>query len=492
MRKRVFFMKRFKSYFFIAFFILSLSIIAFSIFKNLQKKLPVWNAPEKKVFIKSPKKYFFNAFLVFSLSIGTFYAFKTLLPKRLFTEIAVHSDNIAIDSITIPDTLSTVEKDSTISEVQNDIQPLQSLENFFKKLFALEKTKKNIVRIAYFGDSIKERDMIAHDFRKSYQKKYGGSGRGFAMLSNVNELWGLSRYDFSPEWVTHTFLKKVQPVPVGVSGYVSVAKNDAPVWTHFRYRAGAPPLTRSELFYGKSNNDSAKVTVISNKDTSFITNLETNNILNKQPLTSSTSEELILRFNDASEIPFYGVNFTDGDGVYIDNFFMRSSAGAPLSTLDEELMNAFHQELQYDLIILQFGLNIINSEVTKYNWYANKMENTVTHLKKCFPGADILVISLHDQAKKYETEMRTNDALPDILRAQKRYAKNSGAGFINLFQLMGGTGSMIKWVNEGMANADYTHFNYKGAKKAAELIFKQIESEYEEYKKENNLFEDYE
>jgi hypothetical protein len=460
--------------------------------------------------------YFFVTFLVFSLSIGSFYAFKALLPPRLFPEITVHSDNIAIDSIIIdyltemqtdslPDTLSTEKKDSTKSEVQEaqeaqetqetqevkeDSKPLHALENFFKKLFALEKTKTGVVRVAFFGDSMTENDLMVYDFRKSYQNKYGGSGRGFAMLSSVIELSGLSRYDFSPEWITHTFLKKKQPVPVGMSGYVSVVKGNTPVWTHFRHRKGAPNLARSELFYGKSSNDSAALTIIANGDTSIITGLETNNILNKLPLTSENSKELMLKFHNASDIPFYGVNFADGDGVYVDNFYMRSSSGAPLSTLNAELMNAFQQEFAYDLIILQFGLNVIQSDITEYSWYAAKMESTVRHLKKCFPGADFLVISSPDKAEKYETEMRTNDVLHNVLRAQKRYAEKSGAGFISLFNLMGGTGSMVKWVNSGMATSDYTHFNQKGAKRAADLIFKHIESEYEEFKKGNKLFEE--
>jgi hypothetical protein len=149
-------------------------------------------------------------------------------------------------------------------------------------------------------------------------------------------------------------------------------------------------------------------------------------------------------------------------------------------------MNAFQQELQYDLIILQFGLNVAPLNST----YAQKMEDVVKHMRVCFPGADILVISSPDRAKKYGTEMRTEYALPTLLKVQEHYAENVGAGFINLFQLMGGIGSMVKWVNTDMAKTDYAHFNVNGAKRAADLIFKQIEKYYKEYKEENNLFEE--
>ena len=50
---------------------------------------------------------------------------------------------------------------------------------------------------------------------------------------------------------------------------------------------------------------------------------------------------------------------------------------------------------------------------------------------------------------------------------------------------MGGDGSMVKWVENvpARANKDYTHFNHRGAKEIAQLIYKQIDTGYQEYKK---------
>jgi hypothetical protein len=432
------------------------------------------------------KNYFFIAFLTFLLSICAFYIFKILLPDKIFTEITAPSNNVAMDSTMnctgcLPDTVSTKKKD--------DAQPVHPLRRFFEKLFTLEKTKKGVVRVAYFGDSMIESDLMVYDVRKNYQDKYGGSGLGFAILSYLNKPSGLLRQDYSSQWVTYTFLDAFPPVQIGVSGYVSITKNNAAVWVHFSHRKDsdvtpAPALARAELFYGRSNNNNAKLTVIADRNTSIITDLQTDKILNKQQLTFSTSEEFMLRFNNASGIPFYGINFADEDGVYVDNFPMRSSTGLPLSVFNADLMNAFQQELQYDLIILQYGLNVSPQN----SRYAQDMIKVVEHLKECFPGADILVISSPDRAKKYGMEMRTDNTLHELLEKQEEYAENSGTGFINLFQLMGGTGSMVKWVKAGIAKTDYAHFNSKGSKIAADLIFKQMEEYYEEYKKENNLF----
>jgi hypothetical protein len=50
---------------------------------------------------------------------------------------------------------------------------------------------------------------------------------------------------------------------------------------------------------------------------------------------------------------------------------------------------------------------------------------------------------------------------------------------------MGGDGSMVKWVESvpSKANKDYTHFNHRGAKEVANIVFNQLNQGYEEYKK---------
>lgn len=49
---------------------------------------------------------------------------------------------------------------------------------------------------------------------------------------------------------------------------------------------------------------------------------------------------------------------------------------------------------------------------------------------------------------------------------------------------MGGEGSMVQWVDEEPAKAskDYTHFNFRGAKEVAKMLFNQINDGYEKYK----------
>jgi len=431
------------------------------------------------------KNYFFTAFLTFLLSIGTFYVFKAFLPEKIFAKPMYNEKTNSIDADSLM-FLAMAEPENT--DLNNaaaaKYAPFDGLINFFQKLLSLEKTKKGSVRIAYFGDSMIESDLIVMDIRKSYQKKFGGQGVGFIPLSSISHFFnGSIRFEYSPDWDTYCdfCLKNTPPASLGISGFVSYVNAGTSVWT--TYKTGAFSLAHPRLFYGRSNNSDARMIVSTNNEAIDTVQLKPAGILNKYTL-SSWPREVKFQFDNAEFIPFYGVDFSGGNGVNIDDYALRSNSGLPLGKLNAALMNAFQRELNYDLIVLQFGANVLNPEKPEYDWYANRMAKVVNHLKICFPGADILVISQADKATKYGTEIKTDTTLAGLIQAQEKYARNTGVAFLNLFELMGGEGSMAKWVSEtpSLARSDYTHFNEKGAKKIGNLIFEKLDQEYEDFK----------
>ncbi|MDR2582406.1 MAG: GDSL-type esterase/lipase family protein [Fibromonadaceae bacterium] len=427
------------------------------------------------------QNYFFTALFTLILSVGTFFAFKALLPERLFAK-QVHS--------AIPDITELEEVDIDTTAVVAEYAPFDGLVHFFQKLFTLEKTKKGSVRIAYFGDSMIESDLIVQDIRKDYQKKFGGQGIGFVPLSSLSPFFnGSIRYEYSPEWNTYCdlCLKNSPPTSLGISGYVSYANAGSSIWTN--YKRGSFSLAHPRLFYGKSDNSEAKIAITIDNEVIDSVQLKPTGILNKHSL-NSFPRELKFQFDNAESIPFYGVDFSGGSGVNVDNFALRSNSGLPLGNLNAALMNAFQREFNYDLIVLQFGANVLNPEKTEYDWYANRMIKVVDHLKICFPNADILVISQADKSMKYGKEIKTDTALAPLIRAQEKYARNTNSAFLDLFQLMGGEGSMVKWASEDppLVRSDYTHFNGAGAKKIGDLIFAKLNQEYEDFKVKNNLY----
>lgn len=465
-------------------------------------------------------KYFFKAYLTILIAIGVFLVFKEVLPKKIFDVEVVATDGIVVDSmalaamtnakeITIPQddnttTISTIVNDTTkvgsadpttisrppVNTISIDASQYSvgygNLEAFFEKVYNLEKTKKGKVRVAYFSDSMTDGDLIVQDIRKAYQKKYGGRGVGFVGVTSLSAgSRGSVNHSYSKNWQNQSFLRTQKPRrPFGIDGQVAFAPNGASTW--IRYQAGnlenSTALYNPTLFYGSSKNKNGMMTIKINSDSVMKEPLNTNDLLNTYKVNSSPNS-IKVDFTKADSIPFYGINFDDGRGFHIDNFSIRGNSGLPLSILNTSLMNAFDQLLNYDLIILHYGANVLNYSTKDYSWYRKSMTNVVNHLKECFPKADILIVSTADKSDKVDGQMQTSVAVAPLIKAQSDYAQATYSGFLNLYSLMGGNGSMVQWVNNGLANKDYTHFSIKGAHKIGLLIYGDLNKGYLEYKR---------
>jgi lysophospholipase L1-like esterase len=457
--------------------------------------------------VKQNKSYFFQSWLIVVIAIVSFIGFKSFLPKKLFPDASINNKNIVVDSLmleAVAEAGNLSEEDNltnkTISFVSNPLgikfssekfeqyKGYQYLIPFFEKLYQLETNKKGKARIAYFGDSMTDGDLIVQDVRTQFQSIFGGEGVGFVNISSESAASrGSVIHEFSPNWKSQSYLKTKSPLrSFGVNGAVFFAKDTAnPTWV--KYKAGrnrfSTTLNNPTLFYGSSTNKKGLLRQVIGKDTIY-KKLSPNATLNTTQI-GSTVNKVKVNFINADSIPFYGFNFDNGKGIHVDNFSSRGNSGLPLGSFNIDLMNAFQQKLGYDLIILQFGTNVLNYGSLNYSWYERKMTSVVNHIKKCFPGAAILIITTADKSTKYDMQMKSDSAVVPLIMAQKRYAVKSEAGLVNLYTLMGGDGSMVKWVENvpAKANKDYTHFNHRGAKEIAKLIYKQIDTGYIEYKR---------
>jgi len=452
--------------------------------------------------------YFGKAILFIIASIAIFLALKSVLPKRLFPEQVTATENIVVDSMMINAMNDTTEVEITnpiitsTDSIQShpainidesldpsiEVDGYQNMERFYTKLHKLAEEKSGTVRIGYFGDSMNDGDYIVQDVRSEFQENYGGRGVGFVAISSLSALSrGSISHNYSKNWTVQSFVKNKKPTrPFGIDGQVFFAK-DASQTYWVRYKAQSQKhsteLNSPVLLYGRSHNENAYVTVKADKDSVYNKTLNPTRLLNTLKLTSHDVKSLQIDFHKTDSIPIYGFNFDDGKGVHVDNFSMRGNSGLPLSILSPSLMNAFDGVLNYDLIILQYGANVLGYGSLNYNWYEKSMTTVVANLRQCFPNADILIISTADKSSKIDQTMQTDPAVTALERAQRNYARKTGCAFMSLYNLMGGNGSMVKWVDEyKMANKDYTHFNASGSKKIAKLIYGEIDKGYAKYK----------
>jgi lysophospholipase L1-like esterase len=116
---------------------------------------------------------------------------------------------------------------------------------------------------------------------------------------------------------------------------------------------------------------------------------------------------------------------------------------------------------------MQFGINVVPSNLSSYAYYQKLMEQQIKAVKRFAPQADILVVGVSDMANRFDGELKSNPSVEKVLQAQRKAALGNGALFWDGYSAMGGEGSIIEWVNSKppLATKDYTHFTNYGAKR---------------------------
>jgi hypothetical protein len=191
-----------------------------------------------------------------------------------------------------------------------------------------------------------------------------------------------------------------------------------------------------------------------------------------------------LRVSQRNSAVFYGVSLEDSTGLYIDNFSIKGNSGLGLLAIPNENLMAFDSLLNYDLIVLQFGLNAVNAQTRTYTSYMDGMSHLINKFKRTFPGTPILLMAVSDRSERLQGQYVTMKSIKGLVKAQEALAVKHRLLFWNLYQAMGGENSMADFVRAKppLANKDYTHLNFIGGKHIGHKFARSLIFEAEKYK----------
>jgi lysophospholipase L1-like esterase len=350
-----------------------------------------------------------------------------------------------------------------------------SLDSFSWKLHELQTGAKRKIRIAYFGDSMIEGDLLTQTLRKSLQELFGGSGVGFVPVTSPVAKYRITAVaEYSDTWDNEN-LKEGKNHHLYLSGY-SFHTSDG--WVQIRdYSITDTVNVQKSLLCG---NMPKPVTItVNNKP--FI--LETGKPFNRVALGNDRSKTIKLAVKN-EKLPVYGITFESESGVFVDNFAFRGISGIELAKVDSAFLRSIAESNPYDLIIFQYGVNLLfRPNDTDFNWYGENMIPVIRKIRNCFPGSDFIVISTADRAFRYDGEYRSAIGIDSLIRVQAQLAYNTHSLFYNQFASMGGANSIVQWstMKPAMANKDYVHPNFRGAEVLGRYFFEAIMNEYNKY-----------
>ena len=363
-----------------------------------------------------------------------------------------------------------------ITNFNNDTSQ-SSLKDFFRKIYDMRHGNKRKIRIAYFGDSMIEGDLLTQTFRKLLQEEFGGYGVGFVPITSpISKFRSTAYSDFSNGWEDQNFKTSANSKNLFFSGHLFYGNND---WAEMRDQtlADTAGILEKSLLCGYSK---APATI---KYYNALFAFSAKEKFNRIVLANDKRRNVKISVSD-SLLPIYGITFESPAGIIVDNFPFRGITGIELDKIDGGLLKAISENNPYDLFIFEYGVNLLFRPYdTNFYWYGNVMSSVIKKVKKYFPGADILLISTADRAFRYDGEYKSAIGIDSLVNVQANTAFENGTSFYNTFETMGGNNSIIEWANANpsMARSDYVHPNARGTDTLATYLFQSMMNDYRKY-----------
>lgn len=420
-------------------------------------------------------------------------------------------DHLLIDSVKLTDStlikgfdsMQIMQRDSLYEAIASDITAEESdsvkvriedfsvghtgLHHFFSKLNQIH-TLGRPVRIAFLGDSFIEGDIVVADFRAKMQSHFGGNGVGFVPVSSKVEQYRPTVNQRSKGWKTRSILSD-KKYKYALTGLLFEPEGDEAFIT-FKTVNAYPRLEEvSSLKFLYARNKHSEIRLICNEKTDTI-----NAIL---PATDSIAQYEIegvftdgnIRIRKADGLQALGLALEDNKGVVVDNFSLRGNSGMILEELDEASCVSLRKIRPYDLIVLQYGLNVATETLLEYGWYRERMVKVIQHIQACFPEADVLLLGVSDRSYFRDGAYKTMPSVVSLLRSQKNAAEQAKIPFWSIFSAMGGENSMARYVKYRWASKDHTHLSFRGGKEIATSLFDALLLEKELYDELENAYE---
>lgn len=340
------------------------------------------------------------------------------------------------------------------------------------------------VRIAYYGDSFIEGDIITADLRAMLQEHFGGCGVGFVDIASTFIELRPTLHHKAAGWTDHSLLEKhgADATRFGLSGrYADGAPGASVTYKAVRDYARLDSFEVATLYLSAPSG--AAIAVKRGSGEAVVKNVAGGESVSA--LTESGTMKGIGFEVRSGRVTAFGTALEGRDGITVDNFSLRGCSGTPLAEIPADRLKAFATLRPYDLIVLQFGLNVANKKQKDYSHYATQMKHVVERFRTACPGAAILIVSIGDREDKVNGTLATMPGVLSLLSAQQVMAAESGTAFWNLYEAMGGEGAIRRMAEAKPAEAgkDYTHINRRGGRRVATALYNALLHGYNNYEK---------
>ena len=328
-----------------------------------------------------------------------------------------------------------------------------------------------LARITVVGDSYIEGDIFTQDLRQLLQDSYGGEGTGYVNMHSDFPGFRRSVKQGGQGWKAFSAAKKGKPEYISLSEHYFMPSGNA-----LSSYNGVTALRHLDKW------SSSRFLFISPNNTTIM--LKTTGDWKEYPVTGSPEvQQLVIdeptgefdvRTSDPKLIGL-GVWLDGAKGISLDCMSSRGYSGITLAKVSSNLCREMGKFVNYDLVVLEFGINAMTASQKNYSVYANRIVEVINHVRNCYPNADVLLLGIGDRGEKRGGVVKSMSTAPYMVEAQRDAARRAHCLFWDTREAMGGEDAIVQWSKEGLANKDYIHLTHKGGAKLAQRLYDAIQ-----------------
>ncbi len=325
-------------------------------------------------------------------------------------------------------------------------------------------------RIAVVGDSYIEGDIFTMDLRQQLQNLFGGGGVGYVPAHSISSGFRQTVKTKDSGWQRIETQEASKKPYYNIAGDYCVASGYATV-----------TFTGTDKFPRLDKWNRSSVLFIAPKAGNIV--MTTDSTSQEFTVEGSPSPQLLVMDEPTSklkidtQIPgliFLGAWLENNHGITVDCMSNRGDSGIGKRKLPTELAQQMRQYIDYDLIIMEYGINALSATQSKYDNYGSLLRDVALRLRECYPNADILMLAIGDRGQKINGEVHSLPTSPAMVNAQRQAAREAGVLFWDTREAMGGSDAVVDWRNRKLINGDYIHLNWAGGKELATLLTQSI------------------
>ena len=353
--------------------------------------------------------------------------------------------------------------------------PAGDLSRFFAALDRVEKGEPGtLVRISHYGDSPLTGDMISGEARGMLQKRFGNGGPGFVLAGRPWTWYGHRGVALDAKgWTAFSPLLKWGNAGHFGLGLVSFSSASSGARTEVAWEKGR--FTRAEVTFSVApGHGTLLVSVDGGPEEAVATAGADRRTARFVAAAPEGASKVVLRPKGDGEVTVYGIALeTAGPGLVYDALGANGSSVHALALADEKGWIDALALRGSDLVILNYGTNESGTEAIAGPRYVRELAGLVARVRAALPAASVLIMAPMDRgARGPDGEIATMPAIPKIVEAQRKAAREAGCAFFDTFSAMGGDGTMARWYRSEprLVTADFTHTTFAGSDRVARLL----------------------